>query len=158
MVAHTDDMLVRTVLGSCVAVIMYDRQNCFGGINHFIWPKVEKDEKPSVMYGNVAIPALYRMLTKMGASKDSIEAQLFGGGRPSEKFSDKKTLGDDNVKAAKSILKRMRVPVFSEDVGGCKGRKIVYNTKSNEALVVKVDNLRATDWYDYDQDVDWDRV
>lgn len=159
IVAHSESVLVRCVLGSCCAVTMYDRELKVGGINHYVWPRQETDMKSTVVYGEIAIPALCRILEDLGARRENMEAQIFGGGTPPENFGDKRhSLGDDNLDVARSMLKRLNIPVVSEDVGGCKGRKLVYNTETNEIAVVKVDKLRATDWYDYDQDISWDRV
>jgi chemotaxis protein CheD len=58
-------------------------------------------------------------------------------------------VGLRNVSIAKQILKRQGVAVTSEDVGGTKGRKLVYNTETNEAVVLKVERLREEDWYPY---------
>ncbi len=159
ILAHTEPMLIRCVLGSCVAVAMYDRRNRFGGINHFLWPEVEDRGRPTVTHGDVAIPALHRILRDFGAGDADLEAQILGGGRPPERVErSPRDLGEDNVATARRILKRLGIPVVSEDVGGCKGRKVVYNTHTNEIAVIKVDRLRASDWLDYGQDVDWDRV
>jgi chemotaxis protein CheD len=50
---------------------------------------------------------------------------------------------------AKRILERQGISVTSEDVGGTKGRKLIYNTETNEAVVLKVERLREEDWYPY---------
>jgi chemotaxis protein CheD len=160
LVAHHEPLVVRCVLGTCVAVTLYDRGRAIGGINHFLWPRMDADEvKATVSYGDVAVRALLSVLRDMGACREDIEAQIFGGGAPPERFGrSERDLGMDNVEAARSILSRMRIPVVSEDIGGAKGRKLMYNTATNEAVVLKVDRLRASDWLDYGQDVDWDRM
>jgi chemotaxis protein CheD len=159
LMAHHEEVMVRCVVGSCVAVTLYDRSNRLGGINHFIWPRIQDKNNATVLYGNIAIPTLHSILLDMGADPDFLEAQIFGGGRPPEAFTEHcECLGSDNVDVARHILNRMNIPIVSEDVGGCKGRKLLYNTATNEVVVLKVDKLRRTDWYDYGQDIDWDRV
>jgi chemotaxis protein CheD len=53
---------------------------------------------------------------------------------------------------ARKILAKERINITSEDVGGEKGRKIVFNTHTNEMAVIKVDKLRTVDWYPYEND------
>lgn len=160
LLAHHEAMLVRCVLGTCVAVTMFDRHQGFGGMNHFLWPRLEDEGGSStVMYGNVAIPALCRLLVDMGAGREALEAQIFGGATSREAMGRSgPRLGEDNLQMARRVLAHLEIPVVSEDVGGCRGRKVIYNTASNEVAVVKVDRLRATDWLDYGQDVDWERA
>ena len=55
----------------------------------------------------------------------------------------------ENVQMARKILRSHRIKIISEDTGGNMGRKIVYNTQRNEAVVYKVNNLRQGDWYPY---------
>ena len=49
IVAHSEDTLIRCVLGSCVAVTMYDPSQRVGGINHFVWPRVDEKSKATPM-------------------------------------------------------------------------------------------------------------
>ena len=53
---------------------------------------------------------------------------------------------------SRKILAKQGIPVVSEDVGGRKGRKIVFNTQTNEIAVLKVGHLRKADWYPYEYD------
>jgi chemotaxis protein CheD len=159
VVAHNEETIVRCVLGSCVAVTLYDTRLCFGGMNHFIWPRMEDTAQATVTYGDIAIRVLMRLMKDLGASPEDLEAQLFGGGAPPERFGlDGPDLGRENLCEARTVLERLGVPIVSEDVGGCKGRKLLYNTATNEAIVMKVDQLRATDWYEFGQDIDWSRT
>ncbi|MBN1256280.1 MAG: chemotaxis protein CheD [Planctomycetes bacterium] len=157
--AHREPVMVRSVLGSCVVVAMYDRRNQFGGVNNFLWPHTDDKEKSTATYGNVAIIGLLRLMVGMGASRKDLEAQIFGGGISPERFEkDQEYVGKDNVETARSMLARMNIPVVSEDVGGCKGRKLVFNTHTSEAAVLKVNRLRSADWLKYGQKVDWRRM
>ncbi len=73
------------------------------------------------------------------------------GGAHNSKVSPK-DIGFENIMAAKKILTRERIRVTSEDVRGSKGRKIIFNTGTNEVAVFKVDKLRESDWYPYRND------
>lgn len=160
MLAHNETVLVRCVLGSCVAVALWDRRRHIGGINHFILPRFEKNYKPTVVFGNIAVPLLCRTLEKMGSARSSLEAQIFGGGVPPERFgaTNRRELGTENLRVARSTLERLGIPVVSEDVGGCRGRKLIYNTMTNEAMIIKVNRLRRSDWRDFGLPLEWERA
>lgn len=144
LIVNTEDTVVRTVLGNCVAVTLYDPRAGFGGINHFILPKTKRNTQQTAQYGNVSIQALAKLLVRSGASMDTLEAQIFGGARNHSIYDA--NVGDQNVHIARRTLKRLRVPIVSEDVGGYRARKLVYHTGTNETIVLKVDHIRRTDW------------
>jgi len=142
--------VISTVLGSSVSVCLFDRKRNVGGMNHFSYPLTLKKEEATACYGNVATLALIRMMYQDGSEGAHLEAQIFGGAY-NEKISSK-DIGQENYQMARKLLARERIPVVSEDVGGKKGRKIVFNTGTNEIAVMKVENLRRSDWYPYEQD------
>lgn len=143
----TEPALISTIIGTCVAVCLYDRRRKYGGMNHFLYPKVGRREKTTPQYGNVAVPALIRMMLSQGSRVEDMEAQIFGGGLRS--LQDNTDIGRLNVKIAKKILKKKGIPVVSEDVGGTKGRRLVYHTRTNEAIIMKTHRLRRGDYYPY---------
>jgi chemotaxis protein CheD len=113
-------VLISTVVGSCVAVCIFDRRQKWGGMSHFLFPRADRKGKPAPQYGNLAIPALIRMLRKLGSRMDHLETQIFGGG--SRSLEDSNGIGRDNTKIARKILKKREIPLVSEDIGGVKGR------------------------------------
>lgn len=152
--ANRDASVVRAVLGNCVAVTFFDRQNCFGGMNQFVFPKTDRREDMTAQYGNVGIRALFRMLIEMGAARGEIVAQIIGGAEC--RLFDDGSLGERNVNVARVILGQLGIPVVSEDVGGTMGRKIIYHTGTNETAVFKVDSLRNNDWFQPGMDLRYD--
>lgn len=142
--------IISTVLGSCVAVCIYDRKRKVGGMNHFRLPFIDEEGKTTALYGNVATLALIRMMLDESSIIKHLEAQIYGGAHnPEISHSD---IGHENVITAKKVLSRKQIRVVSEDVGGQKGRKIVFNTSTNEIGVLKVEKLRKKDWYPYASD------
>jgi chemotaxis protein CheD len=141
--------LIYTVLGSAVTVCLWDREKHYGGAAHFIYPKTSKPQEATTRYGNVAVLTLIRLLTVQGSVRTGLEAQVFGGGDPNHPA--KNTLGEENILTAKAVLRRQGIPVSSEDVGGSRGRKLVYKSDTNEAMVLKVDRLRQEDWFPYNK-------
>ncbi len=139
--------LVSTVLGSCIAVVIHDRQRKAGGINHFRYPATRDRRQATAVYGNVATAALVNMMIEDGSERQHLEAQIIGGAFNPEISSE--DVGRENIRVARRVLARKGVKVVSEDVGGRQGRKVVFNTHTNEVAVLKVDRLRQGDWSPY---------
>ena len=142
--------VISTVLGSSVSVSLYDKRMKTGGMNHFLFPFVSEKDRSTALYGNIAVPALIRMMLENGSSLSHLEAQIFGGAYNSE--VSVRDIGGDNLKCARQILSRKRIRIVSEDVGGSLGRKVVFNTLTCEIGILKVNRLRTSDWYPYESD------
>ena len=129
---------------------LYDRKRGVGAMNHFRYPHTSDRTQATARYGNVATIALIRMMCEDGSNRKHLEAQIFGGAHNEEDNGE--DMGCKNYMTAKRILSRERIPIVSEDVGGLKGRKIVFSTSNNEIAVMKVEKLRNSDWYPYEGD------
>jgi chemotaxis protein CheD len=142
--------IISTVLGSCVAVCIYDRKRRVGGMNHFQIPTVDAAEAPTARYGNVATLKLVEMMLDDGSAVKNMEAQIFGGAcNPKMNSWD---VGRQNIRVARRVLSGKGIRIVSEDVGGEKGRKIVFDTGANEVAVMKVDKIRKGDWHPYEDE------
>ncbi|MCX5854691.1 MAG: chemotaxis protein CheD [Deltaproteobacteria bacterium] len=139
--------LIWTVLGSCVAVSLWDSLKLIGGMVHFLYPLTADSRKSTAEYGNVAVRCLVKMFLDDGALEENLRAQIFGGAISDT--ADCAKIAQENLQMARMILKRHHIAVASEDTGGHMGRKIVYNTGSNETIVYKVNAIRQADWYPY---------
>ena len=140
---------ISTVLGSGVSVCIYDQKRKLGGMNHFQLPFISDKRQATALFGNVATLTLIRMLIHDGSDPKHLEAQILGGA--SNGAAEPQPIGRENVRVARSILKREKIPIVSEDAGGKKGRKVVFTTATNEMAVIKVDKIRSGDWYPYDR-------
>jgi chemotaxis protein CheD len=140
--------VISTVLGSCVSVCIYDRKRRKGGMNRFQYPFIGDKRKATSRYGNAATLALIRMMLEDGSKKKNLEAQILGGAFNAELSNQ--DIGKDNVKIARGILAKEGISLASEDTGGEKGRKIVFNACTNELAVFKVEQLRKADWFPYE--------
>jgi chemotaxis protein CheD len=139
--------LVSTVVGSCVAVSLWDSRKGYGGMAHFLYPFTGDRQRATAKYGNVAIKCLVSMFLDLGVPEKNLRAQIFGGALTAP--ADSIRIAKENVQAARKVLRSHRIQIVSEDTGGKMGRKIVYNTQRNEAIVYKVGALRQGDWYPY---------
>jgi len=140
--------IISAVLGSCVSVCIYDRKRKMGGMNHFQFPWAKDRHKATARYGNVAIRTLLQIMHDSGSKSKHLEAQIIGGAH--NRDVSYRDIGRENLKAARDLLIKRGIAVTSEDTGGEKGRKVVFNTETNELAVVKVDRLRIGDWFPYE--------
>lgn len=141
----TKATLLRAVVGSCVAVCLWDRQNKCGGMNHFIKPKAQEQTDATPVYGNAGISALVKMMEDAGCEKSNVVAHILGGGAPEGETQP--TLGQRNVDAAREALQRRQITIIAEDIGGPIGRKIAFDTGTGELAVLKTTNVRTGDWF-----------
>ena len=140
---------ISAVVGSAVAVCVFDHKRKIGGMNLFQYPAAPNDARPTARYGDVSTRTLVRMMLSEGSRHRHLEAQIFGGAFNSS--VSPRNIGRENISVARRILARARVRVVSEDVGGEIGRKIVYDTSTNEIAVIRVDRLRRSDWFPYEE-------
>lgn len=136
--------IVRTVLGSCVAVTLWDKVQQYGGMNHFLHPWTKDPSEATPQFGNVATAALLQIMEDAGCRREDIVAQITGGATPDGASAS--DVGQGNVQVAREILSRKGIPVLSEDIGGTMGRKIVFDTYTGQLVVLKVHRIRETDW------------
>jgi chemotaxis protein CheD len=138
---------ISAVLGSCVSVAIYDNRNKTGGMNHFLYPDKKHHDQPRSIFGNISTKALIKMMIKNGSRKKHLEAQIFGGAFNDQISSE--NIGKKNILTARQILIKENIKITSEDTGGNKGRKVIFDTFTNEIVIIRVDKLRQTDWYPY---------
>ncbi|MDK9700585.1 MAG: chemotaxis protein CheD [bacterium] len=136
--------IICAVVGSGVAVCIWDRVLCIGGTTYYKFPRIHRLTMGSAAYGNVAIPELLRLLHEHGAKKTHLEAQIIGGATPN--WDRTITIGEENSEIARRLLRRNRVTIVSEDTGGILGRKIAFDTHSGTVAVMKVRLIRKSDW------------
>ena len=130
-----------------MSICLYDRKRKKGGMACFLFPSIRHKNQTTAIYGNVATVTLIRMMYQTGSKRRHLEAQILGGAFNPE-FSTV-DIGRQNSRVARKIVLREKISVTSEDTGGQRGRKIVFNTENNELAVIKVDRLRQSDWYPY---------
>ena len=143
----TEPTIISTVVGSSIAICVFDRKQKIGGMNHFQFPVIRSKEQATSRYGNVAVSALINLMINEGSKFEYLEVQILGGAYHPEVLNE--NVGLENIKVTKKILTKKNL-IVSEDVGGEKGQKIIFNTNTNEIAVVKVDKVRQEDWYPYE--------
>jgi len=125
---------VMTILGSCVAVCLWDGQLKVGGMNHYLLPHWVNEGEASPRFGNVAIQRLIERLAALGSHAAHLQAKVFGGACVLEAFRTRH-LGTKNVEVARRFLQEASIPVVHEDVGGQRGRKLIFHVDDGATSV-----------------------
>ncbi|HOY69859.1 MAG TPA: chemoreceptor glutamine deamidase CheD [Methylotenera sp.] len=139
------DMVIVTVLGSCVSACVRDSVSGIGGMNHFMLPDsaaADKDSpvSESMRYGTYAMEVLINQLLRNGARRENLEAKIFGGGNVLKSFTTM-NVGDRNALFVKKFLKDERIRVTGEDLLDIYPRKVYYFPKTGKVLVKKLKNM-----------------
>jgi len=135
------DMLIVTVLGSCVSACIRDRVSGVGGMNHFMLPDTGGDaDNPvsaSMRYGTYAMEVLINELLKAGAKRENMEAKVFGGGNVLRGFTAI-NVGERNAKFVLDYLRAERMRVIAEDLNDIYPRKVYFFPRTGKVLVKKL--------------------
>lgn len=124
--------VVDTVLGSCVAVCLFDERMKIGGINHYMLPFWNGQGLASPKYGNIAMDKLIEKLELIGANRRNMIAKVFGG---ANQMQSSLNVGERNVLMVRDYLQDIGIRIAAENVGGEVGRKIRYNTGNGQVLM-----------------------
>ena len=134
------DMLIVTVLGSCVSACIRDRVTGLGGMNHFMLPDGGGDGSPvsaSARYGTYAMEILINDLLKAGAKRENLEAKVFGGGAVLKGFTAI-NVGERNAAFVLNFLKVEKIRVVAEDLNDIHPRKVYFFPRTGKVLVKKL--------------------
>lgn len=124
--------LISTVLGSCVSVCLWDKENIIGGMNHYLLPGTSDDKAGDPNRGLTSIHLLYKSMLNRNVKPGDIEAKVFGGCNSLYKEYDVFKVGDRNIAMAMDVLSDLGVTVVAHSTGGEYGRKIVFNTATGK--------------------------
>ncbi len=132
----SDDMVIMTVLGSCISACIWDTRARVGGINHFMLPDGDM-VGGSGRYGSYAMELLINEMMKLGARRDSMQAKIFGGGQVMASFTAM-NVGERNTEFVINYLQTERIPIVSKDVLDIYPRKVCYFPSTGKALVKRL--------------------
>lgn len=135
---------ISTVLGSCVAVCLYDMSLGIGGMNHYLLPFWNGNGLQSPKFGNIAIPKLIESMMEHGSTNKTMEAKIFGGASMNIGVGDSMMIGQKNILVAKDILKEYKIRIVAEDVGGQSGRKIQFDLERGKVLLKYASSNNST--------------
>ena len=137
------NMLIVTVLGSCVSACIRDTKTGVGGMNHFMLPESTDRDNPvseSMRYGSYAMEVLINQLFKNGARRENMEAKIFGGGNVLRSFTTT-NVGERNAIFVRKFLKDENIRVNGEDLNDIYPRKVYFFPSTGKVLVKKLKQL-----------------
>jgi len=123
-----------TILGSCVAICLWDRYRLAGGMNHFLLPASREGKPASLRFADVATKALLEKLLLLGCRFPNLRAKIFGGSlmfQNQDRYAA--SLGAKNVAAALWLMKDAGISVAAQETGGTHGRRIVFHSDDGAA-------------------------
>lgn len=137
----SSDMLLATVLGSCVSACVRDSAAGIGGMNHFMLPEDadpgSRDAVAAMRYGAYAMEMLLNELFKAGARRERLEAKVFGGGAVLVNMT-MLNIGQRNAEFVLRYLQMEKIRVAAQDLGGKLPRRINYFPASGQVTVKKL--------------------
>lgn len=131
-----ENLVIMTVLGSCIAACLWDSKMRVGGMNHFMLPEGEAGDE-SGRYGSYAMELLINEMLKMGARRETLQAKVFGGGQVMANFTSM-NVGERNTRFVMNYLQTERIPIVSEDVLDIYPRKVVFFPVTGKAMVKRL--------------------
>lgn len=147
------DMLLVTVLGSCVAACVRDPVTRIGGMNHFMLPDTGDIHNPlseSARYGSYAMEVLLNQLIKMGAKRSRLEAKVFGGAAVLRGFTTV-NVGEGNSEFVLEYLRNEGIPVVAQDLKDIYPRKVYFFPSTGRVLVKKLKTVHNNTIIDREQ-------
>lgn len=131
-----ENVVIQTVLGSCIAACLWDSRTHVGGMNHFMLPEGSAADQ-SGRYGSYAMEVLINEMMKLGARRETLQAKIFGGGQVMANFSAI-NVGERNTQFVQSYLATERIPVIAEDVLDIYPRKVAFFPVTGKAMVKRL--------------------
>ncbi len=135
--AKSGEHIITTILGSCIAICLWDPSTKQGGMNHYKLPLWNGDGLPSPKFGNIAVTKLVENLVNMGCNPKRLQAKMFGGGAVIQNSGGMLNIGERNIEAGRDLLAEHRIPIVAENVGGEQSRKVIFRTWDGAVMMKK---------------------
>lgn len=141
-----EPMHLASVIASGVVVTIFDCENKRGGMCVYTHPK-RIDNQSTASFAAPSIASLVSMFGDIKEVRHNLEAHICGGACDVDSKYYIPGLSEDNISVGCELLDKYKIDIVGKDVGGNKGRKIVFHSGTGEIFIAKVANIRKTDWY-----------
>lgn len=134
-----EPLQVSTVLGSCVAVTMFHARAGLAAICHAVLPS--GGDPDGFKYVDVALPHMLEQFQRSQVAQGEIEVKLFGGADMFECIGDQPrrlSVGQQNIRTVTRLLDDYQLPLVASDVGGCRGRKLIFHSDTGVVLLKRL--------------------
>ena len=152
--AFGGNVIISTLLGSCVAACLYDPATRIVGMNHFLLSNKRYTRSMQIClseagrYGVHAMELLINDMLKLGAKKANLRAKAFGGSslwtflkRPDNFLC----VGEVNCRFITEFLRKDGIPLAASDLGGDRGRVIRFSSLDYSVLLRRIGKPGAPD-------------
>jgi len=132
--------MMTMALGSCLGIVLYDAETRMGAMAHVMHPKRSrvKNNSNRAKFVDTAIGIMIERMIKRGAMREKLQAKIFGGAHMFQHVVGCPgviQIGDENVASAREELRARGIPLVAEDVGGVKGRTLLFDVSDGSVLV-----------------------
>ncbi len=124
--------ILKTLLGSCIGIVLHDPINKVGGLLHIMLPRQTGSDTKITKYADPGLPYfISQMITFAGASRGSMYAKIFGGAKMFE-TNGMLNIGESNEIEVRRILKKEGIRIVTSKTGGTKGYNIIFDTETGD--------------------------
>jgi chemotaxis protein CheD len=141
MVVTRKPLMIRTILGSCVCVCLFDPVKHISAMNHYMLAVNDKLDPDLLKYGDTSLNKMFEKMTSMGSLAMNMKAYVFGGSTMFKNQDDHFNIGKKNLETALEFLKKENIQVELIEAGGFSGRKIEFNTSTGKISFKLINNL-----------------
>jgi chemotaxis protein CheD len=142
--ASKEPVTIKTVLGSCVAVCLFDRANGIGGMNHYMLP----EGPPGVVsarYGSHAMDLLIGRIQQLGGRRANLVAKVFGAAHVLRVRSQGVSVPVQNAEFVLRFLEDEEIPIIAKDIGGKTPRRVIMQSWSGRVFVHRLPEVTLVD-------------
>lgn len=141
--AGVGPVVIKTLLGSCIAVCLWDPATTVGGMNHFMLPRGAGHAGPADSgdpgrFGIYAMDCLIGAIQKLGGERRRLVAKVFGGAHVLGIRESADGVPQKNIDFIRAFLRDEGIPVAGQDVGGYHARHVHFHTATGRAFVKRL--------------------
>lgn len=145
VLASTEPLVIRTILGSCVSVCMFDLESGVGGMNHFALPRQTGSGAPLSRYGVHAMELLINAILNRGGDRRRLRAKAFGACNVLSLGSQTESVAARNATFVREFLTTEGIPLVGERLGGNQPLELIFETRSARAFVRPIERRLAVE-------------
>ncbi|RQD75434.1 MAG: chemotaxis protein CheD [Candidatus Syntrophonatronum acetioxidans] len=135
------DEVLYTVLGSCVSVCLWNPRKGLIGMNHYMLPEYSETSITNISkYGDISLPLLLQEMINYGSHIKDLKGAICGGSYARGVVID---VGESNIEIARKFLRKEKIPVMMENVGGNKARRIYFYAHNQRIKVIDLKPLNS---------------
>jgi chemotaxis protein CheD len=125
---------IKTLLGSCIGLALYDRRGRVGGLAHIVLPESPGSSGPPGKFADTAVPELIRLIDHTAGAPGKLAAKLAGGACMFQ-TNAASNIGERNLESIERLLKNAGIPVVARHCGGDQGRRMTLETGSGRVRI-----------------------